>query len=83
MSDEPPEINMELARQVQAAGLDAIEEREEEPMATIEALMLGTLSLARTYMPAEELAEYLYMVADHVTDGEEEEDGEASPPQAP
>ncbi len=67
---DTPEINTELARQVHSLGLEAIEDAGEDPMATVEALMLGTLSTARTYMAAEDVANYLRFIADYVEDAE-------------
>ncbi|MFW6278327.1 MAG: hypothetical protein ACOC1T_02875 [Halorhodospira sp.] len=82
MSEEDtPKLNTELARQIQSLGLEAVEEEGEDPMATVEALMLGTLSMARSYMDAPELADYLRFVADHVEGpvgaGEDDEEEEA------
>ncbi len=77
MSEETPTIDTELARRIQSIGNEAIDERGQDPMTAIEALMLGTLSVARGYMPPEELAEYLRMVADYVERSEGLPDDEA------
>ncbi len=75
--DETPPLNTELARQVQDLGIDAVEEKQEDAMGTIEALMLGTLSMARSYMEAEDLADYLRFVADRVEDTDDDDEAEA------
>lgn len=79
MSEDPPRLNTDLARQVQALGLEAVDAQDDEPMATVEALMLGTLSFARNYMSGADLADYLRFVAEHVEradDDLEDEPGE-------
>ncbi len=72
MSEETPRLNTDLARQVQSLGLEAVEGDDDEPMATVEALMLGTLSFARNYMSGADLADYLRFVAEHVERAEDD-----------
>ncbi|ABM62101.1 hypothetical protein [Halorhodospira halophila] len=72
MSEETPRLNTDLARQVQALGLEAVDHQDDEPMATVEALMLGTLSFARNYMSGADLADYLRFVAEHVERADDE-----------
>ncbi|MFP4129211.1 MAG: hypothetical protein ACLFSJ_00555 [Halorhodospira sp.] len=74
--DETPPLNTDLARQVQNLGIDAVEGEQQDAMGTIEALMLGTLSMARSYMDAADLADYLRFVADRVEDTDDGDEGD-------
>ncbi|HET8903656.1 MAG TPA: hypothetical protein VFN16_06660 [Saccharospirillum sp.] len=58
-------INNQLAERIRDTGLAQIAEQR-DPAQTIEAVLMGSLALARVYMPPVDVARYLRSIAHHL-----------------